>query len=164
MECGRSSRRRCPEALLVRISDLVTASLGLSDDLHFILRGSLSQGLLPNKSDLDFELSSPQHPDGHRDVEQVVLDILAAFGIDAEASAGRPTEPDLHDAVDRSEPVTYTNGWNSGARDPKSMTRPGCDRPFNPDPGRLAGTASRYGRATSPARRQSTHGSKHAPC
>lgn len=87
-------RAQVAEALLCRVCELVTTVLG-HNDLQLLLRGSLSQHLLTSRSDLDFELSNPQHPHGHRGAEHLVIDILTAFGIEAEGSAGRPTEPDL---------------------------------------------------------------------
>lgn len=91
-----AARRRAAlaEGLLVQVSDLVVSALGLTG-LHLILRGSLAQAVVSRGSDLDFELSGSRHPHGHRPVERLVLDILAAFGLQAEASEGRPAEADI---------------------------------------------------------------------
>ena len=87
------ARAALAEALLARIANLVTCSLGL--DLQLILRGSLAQGVLGQRSDIDFELSSPTHPAGHHGAEGLVIDILACFGLAAEGSAARPVEADI---------------------------------------------------------------------
>jgi hypothetical protein len=79
------------------VCDLVIKPLGLTD-LQLILRGSLAQGVVSNRSDLDFELSSTAHPHGHRGAERLVVDILGTFGLASEASDGRPAEVDIHDS------------------------------------------------------------------
>ncbi|WP_213451199.1 hypothetical protein [Rhizomonospora bruguierae] len=82
------------EAILVRVCDLVVAALDLGG-LQLLLRGSLAQGVITGRSDIDFELSAPAHPRGHAGAEALVVDVLASFGITAEATAGRPVEADL---------------------------------------------------------------------
>jgi hypothetical protein len=91
-----AGRRRAElaERLTVAAWQLVAAAFDLRR-LQLILRGSLAQGMLTRRSDVDFELSSPEHPDGHRAAEQLVIDILAALGCPAEGSASRPVEVDL---------------------------------------------------------------------
>ncbi|MEJ2611287.1 MAG: hypothetical protein P8179_14685 [Candidatus Thiodiazotropha sp.] len=92
-------RAKISEKLLVRICDLVLTAFDPNPRIELILRGSLAQGLVSRKSDLDFELSSPQWPNGHHNLENLVLDALAAFNILAEASNGRPLERDFVDSA-----------------------------------------------------------------
>jgi len=70
---------------------------GVKEPLELLLRGSGAQRLLSVYSDLDYEVSSPGHPHGHPDVEAWMGDRLAALGIEAEGSDGRPREVDLTD-------------------------------------------------------------------
>ncbi|MFL6161961.1 MAG: hypothetical protein ACJ74U_07010 [Jatrophihabitantaceae bacterium] len=72
---------------------------GVREPLDLLLRGSGAQRLLSVFSDLDYEVSSPAHPHGHADVEAWMAERLAALGIDAEGSTGRPLEADLVDST-----------------------------------------------------------------
>ena len=74
---------------------------GLAEPLDLLLRGSGAQRLLSVFSDLDYEVSSPAHPHGHPDVEAAMAERLAALGVEAEGSAGRPSEVDLTDSAGR---------------------------------------------------------------
>ncbi|MEU3568615.1 hypothetical protein AB0E96_09330, partial [Kitasatospora sp. NPDC036755] len=58
--------------------------------MELILRGSCAQGVLGRGSDVDFELSSPDHPTGHRALEDLVIEALTCLGLAAEGSAARP--------------------------------------------------------------------------
>lgn len=133
------------EAILVRICDLVLPALGLSG-LQLLLRGSLAQGVVTAGSDVDFELSGPTQPHGHRGVESLVVDALAAFGIGAEASEGRPSEVDLGDPD--SGPTRDLHEWME-LRGPGSFAHdPGWFAAVVPvDHAHLANRQSRYEQA-----------------
>ena len=68
---------------------------GVSKGPQLIFRGSLGQGIVSNKSDVDFEISSPIHPEGYRRLELFIGAVLEVFDISWEASEGRPIEADL---------------------------------------------------------------------
>ncbi|MEE1781693.1 hypothetical protein PUR71_01895 [Streptomyces sp. SP17BM10] len=87
-------RAEVAEEVTARIARTAQALLGL-EELELILRGSCAQGVLGRGSDVDFELSSPDHPDGHRALEDLVIEVLACLGLAAEGSAARPTERDV---------------------------------------------------------------------
>jgi hypothetical protein len=138
-------RAELAEALLVRICDLVVSALGLTD-IELILRGSLAQGAVTYCSDLDFELSGPRFPSGHRGAERLVLDILAACGLEAEASEGRPTEADLYDQ--RSGLTRDVHEWMELRRPGSDLHDPGWLRHiFAPTMTQLVYTDSEYERA-----------------
>lgn len=130
------------EVLLSRLAELTTATFDL-DDLQLILRGSLAQGVLSIDSDLDFELSSPDWPQGHRAVEALLIDLLAAFGLEGEGSAARPTESDLACADPR---VTRDlHEWMELRRPGSSQHDPGWLRGvLDPDDNHLAEHRSQY--------------------
>ncbi|MEU3560462.1 hypothetical protein [Kitasatospora sp. NPDC006786] len=87
-------RAEVAEEVTARIARTAQTSLGL-EGLELILRGSCAQGVLGRGSDVDFELSSPDHPNGHRALEDLVIEALACLGLAAEGSAARPTERDV---------------------------------------------------------------------
>ncbi|MEV7359325.1 hypothetical protein [Kitasatospora sp. NPDC091276] len=82
------------EEVTARMARTAQAVLGL-EGLELILRGSCAQGVLGRGSDIDFELSSPDHPNGHRALEDLVIEALTCLGLAAEGSAARPTERDV---------------------------------------------------------------------
>ncbi|WP_157881961.1 hypothetical protein [Streptomyces rubellomurinus] len=95
--CGWNAackRAEVAEEVTARIARTAQAILGL-EGLELILRGSCAQGVLGHGSDVDFELSSPNHPNGHRALEDLVIEALACLGLAAEGSAARPTERDV---------------------------------------------------------------------
>ncbi|MFD8784303.1 hypothetical protein [Kitasatospora sp. NPDC059599] len=82
------------EEVTARMARSAQAVLGLQG-LELILRGSCAQGVLGRGSDIDFELSSPGYPNGHRALEDLVIEALACLGLAAKGSAARPTERDV---------------------------------------------------------------------
>ncbi|MFD0404702.1 hypothetical protein [Kitasatospora sp. NPDC127116] len=78
-----------------RLAAVILAVLLLNEELDLLLRGSCAQGVVARGSDVDFELSSAEHPDGHRPVEDLLIEVLACLGLAAEGSAARPAESDL---------------------------------------------------------------------
>ncbi len=64
-------------------------------DLQFLLRGSVANGVCSVDSDLDFEISSPERPNGFPEAEDLLGALLDGFGIRSENSTGRPTERDI---------------------------------------------------------------------
>lgn len=85
------------EQLLLATYSWAIDRSGVDEPLELLLRGSGAQRLLSVFSDLDYEVSSPEHPHGHADVEAWMSDRLAALGVEAEGSDGRPREVDLTD-------------------------------------------------------------------
>jgi len=85
------------ERLLLAVHAWALDRTGVSEPLDLLLRGSGAQRVLTVFSDLDYEVSSPARPHGHPDVEVAMAERLAALGVDAEGSAGRPREVDLTD-------------------------------------------------------------------
>lgn len=133
------------EDLLTRVCDLVVSALALTG-LQLILRGSLAQGIVSRRSDLDFELSGRLHPHGHHGVERLVLDILAAFDLDAEASEGRPTEADIYDP--RSGLARDLHEWMELRRPGSDLHDPGWLKEFlDVSVSSLVDTQSEYERA-----------------
>jgi hypothetical protein len=90
-------RARVAEVLLARTSDLVSTTLGLPA-LDVLLRGSCAQGVMGARSDVDFELSSPDYPRGHVAAEELIAEILEQFSFASEGSAARPEETDVRSA------------------------------------------------------------------
>jgi hypothetical protein len=89
------------ERLLLATYAWAVGRTGAEEPLDLLLRGSGAQRVLSVFSDLDYEVSSPAYPHGHSDVEAVMADRLAALGVEAEGSAGRPREVDLVDRAGR---------------------------------------------------------------
>lgn len=69
--------------------------VGADEDLFLLLRGSLGQGLVSVRSDVDFEISGPRWKGGHPGLEALVVSVLNVLGIGAEGTAGRPETHDL---------------------------------------------------------------------
>ncbi|GAA4263451.1 hypothetical protein [Dactylosporangium darangshiense] len=133
------------EAILVRVCDLVVAALDL-DGLQLLLRGSLAQGVVTGRSDVDFELSGPAHPRGHAGAEALVVGALASFGITAEATVGRPVEADLCDPG--AGTTRDLHEWMELRRPGSAAHDPGwLDAVIRADPAGLAIRQSEYERA-----------------
>lgn len=60
-----------------------------------LLRGSCAQGFMTTKSDVDFEISSLEKPNGYIAAEKLLSAILGIFGIECEGSLDRPDEIDM---------------------------------------------------------------------
>ena len=60
-----------------------------------LLRGSCAQGFMTAKSDVDFEISSLEKPNGYIAIEKLLSAILDIFGIECEGSLDRPDEIDM---------------------------------------------------------------------
>ncbi|MFE6053065.1 hypothetical protein ACFQ6N_20085 [Kitasatospora sp. NPDC056446] len=120
-------RAEVAEEVTARIARTAQALLGL-EELELLLRGSCAQGVLGRGSDVDFELSSPDHPNGHQALEDLVIEALTCLGLAAEGSAARPTERDvvsadgmlsrdLHEWFELRRPGAdhHSPGWLAGA-------------------------------------------------
>ncbi len=62
---------------------------------QLLVRGSLAHGILTTKSDVDFEFSSTTFPNGHLDLENILIAFCKIFDIACEGSLDRPKEKDL---------------------------------------------------------------------
>ncbi|QKW20535.1 hypothetical protein HUT16_16990 [Kitasatospora sp. NA04385] len=87
-------RAAAAEEITDRLAAVILAVLRL-EGLDLLLRGSCAQGVLGLGSDIDFELSSAALPYGHRPAEDLLIEALACFRLDAEGSTARPVERDL---------------------------------------------------------------------
>jgi hypothetical protein len=94
-------RGRAIDSLLSLLTTRLRRLGGITTPLDLLLRGSGGQGIPTIFSDVDFELSGPDHPQGHELVERAIETSLAGLGIDAEGSSGRPTNRDLQGAEGR---------------------------------------------------------------
>lgn len=134
-------RAEIVESLVGQIAALATTAFGL-DDLQLLLRGSLAQGVLGLSSDVDFELSSPAHPHGHRAIEGVLVELLSGFEIRAEGSGARPSEVDLRG---ESGITRDLHEWLELRRPGSAMHDPGWLRDLiAPEDARLARQLSAY--------------------
>jgi hypothetical protein len=88
-------RATAVENMLARLVGRVEAVCGTSADLDCLVRGSLAQGIVTTRSDIDFEISGPSAENGAIGVERMVAQICRLLGWNAEGSEGRPTEIDL---------------------------------------------------------------------
>ena len=137
-------RARLAELLLARVAGMITQSFDAAD-LQLLLRGSLSQGVLGCRSDVDFELSSPEWPNGHRALEELVIGVLAAFGLVAEGSAARPSETDVHGPG--TNLTRDAHEWLELRRPGSPLHDPGwLGDVLMPDVAELVGRPSRYER------------------
>jgi hypothetical protein len=89
-----TQRARCVEELVCGVWQLMRELFRLGS-VELLLRGSLSQGLMTKKSDIDFEISAPVCPDGHRPLEELFAELLQLFGYESEGSTGRPVTYDI---------------------------------------------------------------------
>lgn len=64
-------------------------------EVFLMFRGSLGNHVLTCKSDVDFEISGPNYPNGHKGLEEVLSNILVFFQLECENSDGRPEEIDM---------------------------------------------------------------------
>lgn len=64
-------------------------------ELQLILRGSMAQGMASIYSDVDFEISSPNHVLGHLQAEKIFSLLLELGNIKSEGSEDRPYEADV---------------------------------------------------------------------
>jgi hypothetical protein len=140
------ARAEAALVILDAVTTLVTRSFPVTD-CDLLVRGSAAQGVLGRSSDVDFEISSPRHPRGHRGAEGCVIAILGCLGLSAEGSEARPVEVDLRDPygtvtrdlqewceLRRVGSISHDPGWVAAALDAPS-------RQF------LLRTQSRYERA-----------------
>jgi hypothetical protein len=88
-------RSNCLDKLLLSLMHYINLAFPNDGSLQLLLRGSLGQGLMSTRSDVDFELSGPKTMGGCRAMESLLARLLNVFGIVAEGSSGRPTEADL---------------------------------------------------------------------
>jgi hypothetical protein len=98
----------------------VTEAFPFLPKCDLVLRGSVGQGLASRQSDVDFEISSVAFPGGRPGLEALIASLLGLFGISAEGSRARPTEPDL---VGEHGHRRDANEW-SQLRDPATDERP----------------------------------------
>lgn len=89
------ARAAALDALLAPLFRRTRALTHADGGLELLARGSLGQGLVTARSDVDFEVSGPLHPDGHAGQEAVVTAVLRLLGLGAEGSAGRPRTHDV---------------------------------------------------------------------
>ncbi|MEU8926223.1 hypothetical protein AB0D10_35730 [Kitasatospora sp. NPDC048545] len=122
-----------------RLAAVILAVLRLDEELDLLLRGSCAQGVVSRGSDVDFELSSATYPDGHRPVEDLLIEALACLGLAAEGSAARPAERDLVSADNRASRDLHE--WLELRRPGSELQDPGWATDLLPQPS--AGTVAR---------------------
>jgi len=107
---------------LYALFEIITKVFFENEIIFLLLRGSCAQGLMTNKSDVDFEVSNKKFPNGHNAIEHLISDVLAIFNIDSEGSWGRPQEADVfingysrdyHEWIELTVPnnIKYNKGW-----------------------------------------------------
>lgn len=128
--------------LLDGVAALVLAAFGV-EGLDLLVRGSAAQGVLGLRSDVDFELSSPDFPSGAQDLERCVAEVLACFSLEAEGSLARPKEADLRSADGR---ITRDlHEWFELRRPSSTRHHPGWLRPvLTLAPNQLSSIPSQY--------------------
>lgn len=83
------------DIILTGIFNLVKDIFSIQDSFELLLRGSCAHCLMTSISDVDFEISSNEFPDGFKGVEDLIGTFLDIFNIRWEGSSGRPKEVDL---------------------------------------------------------------------
>ena len=83
------------DQILVGLEACLHFAFPFAQSRNIILRGSTGQGLPTAVSVVEFEYSGPAHPGGSLGLEGLLIELLALFGLPAEASDQRPTECDL---------------------------------------------------------------------
>ncbi|UES60267.1 hypothetical protein GFK91_31645 (plasmid) [Roseibium aggregatum] len=89
------ARSHTIDELMCRIWSSCRHNFGWNNNTQLILRGSAGQGLLSIKSDVDFEISSPDCPEGQPSWEALFRTLMGAANVESEGSSGRPKERDI---------------------------------------------------------------------
>ncbi len=88
-------RSESVDKILSGLFNHVGKAIGNKSELELILRGSVAQGLMTTRSDLDFEVSGPKYPDGNLEWESLIIEAVKLLGLESEGSCSRPLFADL---------------------------------------------------------------------
>lgn len=94
-----SRRSEAADLILNGLTSLASEAFEDWQGLDVLVRGSLGQCLPSSRSDVDFEISGEERPDGFLSMERLFSQLLEILGISSEGSSGRPTEADLFSSV-----------------------------------------------------------------
>ncbi|WP_299407123.1 hypothetical protein [uncultured Roseobacter sp.] len=83
------------DRLLIQLEAAIGFALPFLPQADLLLRGSAGQSVMSQQSDVDFEFSSVDHPEGYPGREALLCDMLDLLDVPAEGSQARPTERDL---------------------------------------------------------------------